>query len=75
MSDSNLDQSNIRGKFHEAAIKIDPFYKNGGYSETAAVMELVDKANDSAGYPGLGYIKKLSIKHHIELIGDFEENE
>ena len=68
VSDSNLDQSNIRGKFREAAIKIDPFYKNGGYTETAAVMELVDKANDSAGYPGLGYIKKLSIKNHLELI-------
>lgn len=68
VSDSNLDQSNIRGKFREAAIKIDPFYKNGGYTETAAVMELVDKANGSAGYPGLGYIKKLSIKNHLELI-------
>lgn len=68
VSDNNIDQSNIRGKFREAAIKIDPFFKDGRYAETAAVMELVEKANDSAGYPGLGYIKKLSIKNHLELI-------
>ena len=68
VSDNNIDQSNIRGKFHEAAVKIGPFYKEGGYQETSAVIELIDKASDVAGYPGLGYIKKLSIKNHLELI-------
>ena len=68
VSDNNIDQSNIRGKFHEAAVKIGPFYKEGGYQETSAVIELIDKASDVAGYPGLGYIKKLSIKNQLELI-------
>ncbi len=68
VSDNNVDQSNIRGKFHEAAVKIGPFYKEGGYQETSAVIELIDKSSDVAGYPGLGYIKKLSIENHLELI-------
>lgn len=68
VSDNNFDQSNIRGKFHEAAVKIAPFYEAGGYPQTPAVEELISKAQSSDGYPGLGYIKKLSIKNHLELI-------
>ena len=66
VSDSNFDQSNIRGKFHEAAIKIEPFYN--GIVQTSAVGELIAKASQEDGYPGLGYIKKLSILNHLELI-------
>ena len=69
ISDSNFDQSNIRGKFHEAAIKIAPFYDKG-ITHTFAVEELIEKANQEDGYPGLGYIKKLSILNHLELIND-----
>jgi len=67
VSDNNFDQSNVRGKFHEAAIKIAPFYSNG-IAHTAAVDELIEKASQEDGYPGLGYIKKLSILNHLELI-------
>ena len=67
VSDNNFDQSNVRGKFHEAAIKIAPFYGNG-IAHTAAVDELIEKASQEDGYPGLGYIKKLSILNHLELI-------
>ncbi len=67
VSDHNFDQSNIRGKFHEAAIKIAPFYDNG-IAHTTAVDELIEKACQEDGYPGLGYIKKLSILNHLELI-------
>lgn len=68
VSDSNNDQSNIRGKFHEAAIKIEPFYNEGGYSHTIAVDELIEKASSDNGYPGLGYIKKQSLLNHLELM-------
>lgn len=68
VSDSNYDQSNIRGKFHEAAIKIEPFYREGGYVHTNAVDELIEKASSDNGYPGLGYIKKLSLLNHLELM-------
>jgi len=68
VSDNNFDQSNIRGKFHEAAIKIANFYKENDLYHTAAVKEFIQKAESEDGYPGLGYIKKLSVKNHLELI-------
>ena len=68
VSDNNYDQTNIRGKFREAAIKIEPFYRDGRYVHTSAVDELIEKANSDNGYPGLGYIKKLSLMNHLELI-------
>ena len=67
VSDNNFDQSNIRGKFHEAAIKIAPFYDNC-IAHTTSVDELIEKASQDDGYPGLGYIKKLSILNHLELL-------
>lgn len=66
VSDNNFDQSNIKGKFYEAASKIEPFFD--GKIRTASVDELIAKAKDSDGYPGLGYLKKLSVKNHLELI-------
>lgn len=68
VSDSNFDQSNIRGKFFEAASKIAPFYDGGGYFKTSAVEELIQRSTSEDGFPGLGYIKKLSVKNHLELI-------
>lgn len=68
VSDNNFDQSNIRGKFHEAAVKIAPFFNNNGFYHTSAVDELIRRAESDDGYPGLGYIKKLSVKNHLELI-------
>lgn len=68
VSDSNFDQSNIRGKFFEAASKIAPFYDGGGYLRTSAVEELIRRSASEDGFPGLGYIKKLSVKNHLELI-------
>lgn len=66
VSDNNETNSDIRGKFREAAGKIAPFYKDK--IQTEAVKEIIEKANDPEGYPGLGYLKKLSVKNHLELI-------
>ena len=68
VSDSNYDQSNIRGKFFEATAKIAPFYDSGGYFRTSAVEEFIERSTLDDGFPGLGYIKKLSVKNHLELI-------
>lgn len=46
--------------------KIAPFYVDK--YRTKAVEEIIEKAEDPNGYPGLGYLKKLSIKNHLELI-------
>ena len=66
VSDSNFDQSNIKGQFYEAASKIEPVFENR--PTTLSVLELISKAKDIDGYPGLGYLKKLSVKNHLELI-------
>lgn len=66
VSDSNETKNDIRGKFREAARKVAPFYEDK--TKTAAVTEIIAKANDPEGYPGLGYLKKLSVKNHLELI-------
>lgn len=66
VSDSNETNNDIRGKFREAAIKVAPFFENK--SQTEAVKEIIRLADSSDGYPGLGYLKKLSVKNHLELI-------
>lgn len=57
VSDNNFDQSNIKGKFYEAASKIEPFFERRIH--TASVDELISKANNPDGYPGLGYLKNF----------------
>lgn len=66
VSDSNESNTNVRGKFQEAVCKIGPFFD--GKKQTSSVKELIAKAEDPDGYPGLGYLKKLSVKNHLELI-------
>lgn len=67
VSVSNYDQTNIRGKFFEAASKVSSFYEKIDF-KTSAVKELIDRAMSEDGFPGLGYLKKLSIKNHLELM-------
>lgn len=66
VSDTNLSQSDPKRKFREAAKKVEHFFVDKPHTD--AVNDLVERANDSDGYPGLGYLKKLSISNHLELI-------
>ena len=65
VSDTNFDQSNVQKKFFEAASKVKAFFSNR--ERTPAIDELI-KLVDDGKYPGLGVIKKLSIRGHLELI-------
>lgn len=65
VSDTNYDQSNVQKKFFEAASKVKSYFSNK--ERTSAIDELI-KLVDDQKYPGLGVIKKLSIRNHIELI-------
>ncbi len=65
VSDTNDDQSNIQRKFFEAATKLKNFFANR--RRTTAIDQLIQLL-DNSKYPGLGIIKKLSIKNHIELM-------
>lgn len=70
VSDSNLDQSNIQGKFAEAGRKAVAFFNNHpDYFRSSAITELENYICDGK-YPGLGVLKKLSIKHHLQLISN-----
>ena len=66
VSDTNDDNTNIQGKFGEAAEKAVAFFRKIGYSNSA-IVELSRYHNDEQ-YPGLGVLKKLSVKNHLELI-------
>lgn len=74
VSDSNENISDPGGKFGEAVEKLANWVEEGNVKRTEGINELLDYY-ESGKFPGLGVIKKVSIKHHIELIGDFEENE
>lgn len=63
---SNDDQANIQGKFAEAAKKSITFL-NRKEIQTIASNELREYYRLQK-YPGLGMVKKISIKHHLELI-------
>lgn len=63
---SSTSQANIQGKFAEAAEKAIRFIDQNGIS-TEATNEL-KKYFDEKKYPGLGMVKKISVKHHLELI-------
>lgn len=67
LSDSNSNgRENIQKKFAEAAEKAKKFFAKR-WDRTAAVDDLVRFMEDGH-YPGLGSIKKISIKHHIQLV-------
>lgn len=66
VSNTNDDQSNIQLKFMEAAQKAIALVENKKL-KTQATEEL-KRYLDEGTYPGLGVIKKISLKHHIELI-------
>lgn len=76
ISDQTDSPTDPGGKFLEALKKLvkeikkpkSRIYKSNACSE---YLELFKKEH----YPGLGYVKKLSMQHHIELIADFIKRE
>jgi len=70
LSDSNKNKPvDPAGKFGEALNKLIPFIKANKLigPQFTGCMEF-DQLKKSGGYPGLGVVKKISMKHHIELI-------
>lgn len=73
VSDSNDDISDPAGKFQEALSKL-VVWNEEKQLDTAAMKEFEDLYRREA-YPGLGTVKKLSIMHHLELIGRYLDKE
>lgn len=72
VSDSNDDISDPANKFYEAVSKLVMWNKEKKISTEG--MRGFEELYDSGAYPGLGVVKKLSIMHHLELIGEFLED-
>lgn len=71
VSDSNTDISDVAGKYYEAVTKLKHWYEAGQLQQrTSALSTLLNHA-ENGYYPGLPTIKKLSIMHHLELIGTY----
>lgn len=68
LSDPNAkSKENTQGKFYEAGIQIGPFFNEHLSDRTDDVSRLIEFVNNSH-FPGLGSIKKYTMKHHITLM-------
>ena len=71
ISDSNDDISDVAGKFYEAVTKLYNWYIDGQERQlTTGLQTLLDHYKNRT-YPGLPTLKKLSIMHHLELMGKY----
>ena len=68
-SNTNDSIANVQGKFAEAAEKAIIFCREKGINNSA-ITEL-ESYYDNQHYPGLGTVKKISIKNHILVLSSF----
>jgi hypothetical protein len=71
VSDTNDDVSDVAGKFHEAVMKLKRWYDAGQSRQLTTALSTLLSHAENGYYPGLPTIKKLSIMHHLELVGTF----
>ncbi|MCZ8367797.1 sce7725 family protein [Flavobacterium sp.] len=71
-SETNDSIANVQGKFAEAAAKAVNYCRQNGLSNSA-ITEL-ETYFDTQHYPGLGTVKKLSIKNHLLVLSNFLRN-
>lgn len=69
VSDSNDDHKDPAGKFSEALQKLIECPNLKDY-DTVAMQQFTEYYTHGT-YPGLGVVKKLSIMHHLELMGKY----
>jgi hypothetical protein len=71
VSDSNENRADQAGKFGEALYKFVDWYKQNKTAliDTQGLNELLD-CDKNGNFPGLGMLKRYSIKHHLELVGN-----
>lgn len=68
-SDTNDSIANVQGKFAEAAAKAVRYCRENELTNSA-IQEL-ENYYDEEHYPGLGTIKKISIKNHLLVVQDY----
>lgn len=72
VSTTNDTPTDPAGKFAQALAKLIVKLDSGTSHiiETTAIQEFRE-FHDKGHFPGLGYVKKLSMKHHIETLADY----
>ncbi|MFZ4798807.1 MAG: sce7725 family protein [Bacteroidia bacterium] len=68
-STTNDTIANVQGKFAQAAQKAILFCEQNNFTNSA-IIELANYLNEGK-YPGLGTVKKISIKNHLTIISNF----
>lgn len=70
VSDSNEDITNPALKFYEAVSKLAAWYNSEPHPvEMTLGLQTFLHHYEQKSYPGLGTVKKLSLMHHLELMG------
>ena len=73
VSDSNIGMKDVAGKYYEAVTKLVNWFRNGHQKQKTAAMTMFIDHYEKGYYPGLATVKKLSIMHHLELMGRYLE--
>jgi len=75
VSDSNDTPTDPAGKFAQALQKLIAALDTGtsGLLETSAITEFRE-LYERQHFPGLGHVKKLSMKHHMETLAAYEQS-
>lgn len=71
-SETNDSISNVQGKFEEAAAKAVTYCRQNDLNNSA-ISELISYYKNQH-YPGLGTVKKLSIKNHLLVLSHYLKN-
>jgi len=71
VSDSNSNTEDTAGKYYEAIIKLKKWYDARQSRQLTGALSILLSHAESGYYPGLPTIKKLSIMHHLELLGKY----
>lgn len=70
VSDTNDDIQNPAMKFYEATKKLAEWAIANNIQHTLGLDAFIKHYNEQT-YPGLGSVKKFSLMHHLELIGNY----
>ena len=68
VSDSNHGIEDVAGKYYEAIMKLNQWYRSGNENQKTVALSTFLKHAETGYFPGLPTIKKLSIMHHLELV-------
>lgn len=72
VSDSNEDITNPALKFYEAVSKLAKWYNVDPHPvQLTEGLKIFLQHYEQQSYPGLGTVKKLSLMHHLELMGRY----